>query len=158
MMNPSSVSGDGDSLTRTTLQIAGSPSQSALAQIVRALQSVPGVLLADLNPSDARVLVAHDGAVPATALVAAASGAGSNASIVRGPRVPAPAAAKKPDAGPAERARSRHVLVGIAVIGVVLVLVDLLLPDSPHKQLILNGLVLGVWICFFGSIFVRKHS
>jgi hypothetical protein len=156
-MNPSNVSGDGDSLTRTTLQIGGSPTEVALAQIVRALQRVPGVLLADLNPSDARVLVAHDGAVPATALVAAASGAGPRASILRGPGADAPVA-NAPAAAPGDPARGRHLIAGIAVIGVALVLIDLLLPDSPHKQLILNGLVLGVWICFFGSIFVRRRS
>jgi hypothetical protein len=56
------------------------------------------VLLADLNPNDARVIVAHDGAVPPLALVTAASGGtGVSASIVRGGRIGPPAEAGEPN-------------------------------------------------------------
>jgi hypothetical protein len=57
--------GGPDGLTRTTLQIDGTMSPPSVAQVLEALQRVPGVLLAEVNPQNARAVVAHDAAVPA---------------------------------------------------------------------------------------------
>jgi cation transport ATPase len=74
--------GSADILTRTTLQIDGSPSSASIAQVVAALQRVPGVLLAEANSVTARATVAHDSGVSTAALVAAAFRAGVRADIV----------------------------------------------------------------------------
>ncbi len=150
----------GDSLTRTTLQVSQTISIAAIGDVVRALQRVPGVLLADLNPSSARVTVAHDGAVLTSALVSAAKGAGAHATIVSearpAPPAVAPAAAATLRAPAVPRPQIRASLIAMSTIAVVLICIDLLLPDSPQKRLVLNGLVLAVWICFFAGLFVRR--
>lgn len=148
----------GDSLTRTTLQVSQSISIAEIGDVVRALQRVPGVLLADLNPSSARVTVAHDGAVSTAALVSAAKVAGAHATIVREVKPPAAAGAALA-AAPAIAAPRPHVrasLIAMSTIAVVLICIDLVLPDSPQKRLVLNALVLAVWICFFAGLFVRR--
>jgi hypothetical protein len=153
----------GDSLTRTTLQVSQTISIAAIGDVVRALQRVPGVLLADLNPSSARVTVAHDGAVLKSALVSAAKGAGAHATIVREAK-PAPPAAATSLVGalsPAREAPRPHVrasLIAMSTVAVVLICIDLLVPDSPQKRLVLNALVLAVWICFFAGLYVRRKS
>jgi hypothetical protein len=150
----------GDSLTRTTLQVSQSISIAAIGDVVRALQRVPGVLLADLNPSSARVTVAHDGAVLTSALVSAAKGAGAHATIVSEARPAPPAAAATAASLPAHAVPRPHVrasLIAMSTIAVVLIGIDALLPDSPQKRLVLNGLVLAVWICFFAGLFVRRN-
>ena len=75
-----------DTLTRTTLQIEGGASASSIAAAVRALQRVPGVLLADMLPANTRAIVAHDAAVDAASLVNAVAAAGIRAAIVAPPR------------------------------------------------------------------------
>jgi cation transport ATPase len=74
--------GSADILTRTTLQIDGSPSSASIAQVVAALQRVPGVLLAEANSVTARATVAHDSGVSTGTLIAAAFRAGVRADIV----------------------------------------------------------------------------
>jgi len=71
-----------DLLTRTTLQIDGGGSAPSLTLVIQALHRVPGVLMAEMHAASARAVVAHDSAVPAGALLAAASGAGAHARIV----------------------------------------------------------------------------
>jgi cation transport ATPase len=81
--------GTADLLTRTTLQIDGSPSGASIAKVVSALQRVPGVLLAEANAGTARAIVAHDSGVSTASLVAAAFRAGVRADVVA-PRVAVP--------------------------------------------------------------------
>jgi hypothetical protein len=78
--------GSSDILTRTTLQIDGSPSSASVAKVVAALQRVPGVLLAEANAVTARATVAHDSGVSAASLIAAAFRAGVRVDIVA-PRI-----------------------------------------------------------------------
>jgi len=153
------VSGTGgDSLTRTTLQVSHSISIAEIGDVVRALQRVPGVLLADLNPSSARVIVAHDGAVLTSALVSAAKGVGAHATVVSEASAAAPAAGVAiVPATDAPRPQVRASLIAMSAIAAVLICIDVLLPDSPQKRLVLNALVLAVWICFFAGLFVRRR-
>jgi hypothetical protein len=118
--------------------------------IVHALHRVPGVLLADLNPASGRVVVAHDGAVELTALVSAATRTGASATIVR-ERVSAPPAASLAPA------RAWQLVIVIIVSTAAIVLIDLLLPASLPKRVVLNGLILGAWVCFFASTFARRR-
>jgi hypothetical protein len=74
---------DADHLTRTTLEIEGGSSPASIAAAIRALQRVPGVLLADMHAASTRAVVAHDGAVDPASFVRAVAGAGIRASIVR---------------------------------------------------------------------------
>jgi hypothetical protein len=65
------VGTDIDLLRRTTLQVDGTMAGASLAHVVRALQQVAGVLLAEVPSANARAGVAHDAAVRAKSLVAA---------------------------------------------------------------------------------------
>jgi hypothetical protein len=64
---------EGHKLTRTTIAVASDLSPPLIAQLVAALQRVPGVLLADWVAASAHAVVAHDAAVPVAALEAAAA-------------------------------------------------------------------------------------
>jgi hypothetical protein len=75
-------------LTRTTLQMDEGLSTPSIAQVIHALQRVPGVLLAEITAGTARAVVAHDPAVPTASLLAAAAGAGVPAKIVADTRAP----------------------------------------------------------------------
>jgi Cu+-exporting ATPase len=79
----SGTGGGGDRLTRTTLEIEGGSSPASIAAAIRALQRVPGVLLADMHAASTRAVVAHDGAVDPASFVRAVAAAGIRASIVR---------------------------------------------------------------------------
>ncbi len=153
------LTGGGDSLTRTTLQIGGSPSQSLISDVIHALQRVPGVLLADVNPVNAQALVAHDGAVPTGALVSAASGVGATATIVadkaapsEGRLLPLSAAASVPAS-----ILARPTIVLMMVAAVAHVLIGAFAPDVPAKHIVINALVVGVWVCFFAGLYVRRR-
>jgi hypothetical protein len=145
--------GSGDSLTRTTLQIAGESSGALIGDVLRALKHVPGVLLADINPLKNRVIVAHDGAVPVTALLSAATAAGARATVVSD----ASPAATLPSAARRAPARAVSLIVAMVAVALALVCAQLLLPDTPPKHLIINALVIATWVCFFASVYVRRN-
>jgi hypothetical protein len=65
--------GDADILTRTTLQMDEGLSMASIAQLIKALQRVPGVLLAEIAAGSARAIVAHDAAVPGASLLASSA-------------------------------------------------------------------------------------
>jgi hypothetical protein len=136
---------ESDLLTRTTLQFDGTIADATLAPMIRALQRVPGVLLAEVNPATARALVAHDAAVPATSLIAAAQNVGVRVRIVGGAT---PAAA----AGHALSRRSvlgnRRLLVAASLAFLALAIVDALVPNTPPKHWILIVLTAAVWVFF----------
>jgi cation transport ATPase len=117
-----SRSGSSGGLTRTTLQLYGAMSIPSVAQVRDALQRVPGVLLAEVNPQSARAVVAHDVGVPAASLLAAAARAGVRAAILAGVRAPAAGVDSIPELRQA-RIR-RRATVALAVF-LTLILIDI---------------------------------
>jgi hypothetical protein len=114
-------------LTRTTLQTFGDASAASLAALVRALQHVPGVLIAELQAAGARVIVMHDSGVPIASFVTAAATAGVRAAIVA-PARPVPASPGAAAAAPLQAIGAKHVAaVAVAVI-VTMALLEMLLP------------------------------
>jgi copper chaperone CopZ len=146
----------GDALTRTTLTIDDILAGTRIDDVVRALKRVPGVLLADASPGNARAVVAHDSAVPVNALIAAALAAGARVTVFRSPRaIAAAAAAIAPAAVKPSRPR---IAVGTLAVAAALIAADVLLPNSPQKHIVLNALVIALWISFFVVAFLRRRS
>ncbi len=144
----------GGLLTRTTLQVDGTQARDSVAQMIRALQRVPGVLLAGANGANDRADVAHDAAVPTTSLIAAAQNAGVHVRIVGDTRVPTLAA--NPTA-------PRHLLATrqfpIAAVGafVVFTIVNLLVPNAAGKHGVLIGLTAVLWAVFLAKSFIAHR-
>jgi len=170
-------SGGGDSLTRTTLHVDAAAPAALVAAAVRALQRVPGVLLADLDAATARLVVAHDGAVPVASLVAAATQAGVNARIARSGVAPdadvpltvaAPAGLPMPmpmpmpapttvSFAPLASVRGRIMIVTMSLLIGAIVFVDLAVPNVAQKRTLLDGGVVAIWIFFFASTYLRRR-
>jgi hypothetical protein len=134
MMPPGPGFRDANILTRTTLQVDESLPTPSIAQLVHALQRVPGVLLAEIAAGSARAIVAHDAAVPSASLLAAAEGAGVHARIVAETRAPAPSAER---VSPLEAAPTQRVLTIAAALFFGLVLGDALIPHLADNRLLL---------------------
>jgi hypothetical protein len=141
---------DADLLTRTTLAFDERMAAATLGQMVRALQRVPGVLLAELTASDAHLVVAHDAGVPANALVAAAENAGVDVRIVSDTRGPIARAQPQP-------ARNRNLAIAGALAFVALALVDALVKNQGQKHTILIVLTVSLWAGFFVTSFLRRR-
>ncbi len=137
---------DADLLTRTTLAFDERMAAATLGQMVRALQRVPGVLLAELTASDAHLVVAHDAGVPANALVAAAENAGVDVRIVSDTRGPIARAQPQP-------ARNRNLAIAGALAFVALALVK----NQGQKHTILIVLTVSLWAGFFATSFLRRR-
>jgi len=147
--------GGADLLTRTTLHLGGNPSTLSVAQMIRALQRVPGVLLAEINAADARAIVAHDAAVPGASLVAAAARAGINAAIVSNTPMPSMSV----NAGSAVNTiRARRLVIGAVEAFVVLSSMNALLPKSNENHWLLAVLLSTTWLLFLASMIVRKKA
>ncbi len=144
---------DADLLTRTTLQFDGSVAGDALAQMSRALQRVPGVLLAEVNAANDRADVAHDAAVPATSLVTAAQNVGVHVSLVRD--TPAPKLAG--NVPPLRSLWNRQLLVVAAVAFVISAIVDLLIPNLAQKHGILIVLTSSLWAFYLANSFLGQR-
>lgn len=141
-------------LTRTTLQVGESLPTLAVAQLVRALQRVPGVLLAEIAPGSACAVVAHDAAVPGASLLAAAEGAGVHAKIVADTRPPAPSVDR---VSPPAAAPMQRVLAVAAALFLGLVLGDALIPHSAGNRMLLPILLTCVWAFVIGrAVFKPK--
>jgi len=137
-----------DLLTRTTLQVDESIAGDSLARLIRALQRVPGVLLAEVNPANARAVVAHDAAVSATALIAAAENVGLHVRLISDTRPP-----KLAD-NPAAQLHvlgNRQLLIVAAVCFVILSAVDSLVPGGAQKHGILIGVTVLLWAFFLAK-------
>jgi copper chaperone CopZ len=145
---------DADLLTRTTLQVDGSTAGGSIAQMIRALQRVPGVLLAEVNAANARAVVAHDAAVPATSLIAAAQSAGVQVRIVGDTR--APKFANDP-AAPLRSLGSRQLLIVAAAAFIVLTVVDLLVRNAAQRHEILIGVTVALWAVFLAKSFMVRR-
>jgi hypothetical protein len=144
--------GDSDFLTRTTLNIETSLTAVLVAQVTYALQHVPGVLLAEVNTAGARVVVAHDAAVPAASLVAAAAGAGVRAKVVAAPR--ASAAAVSSRLGPAQ---IRYLVTLATLAFVSLALVDVFIPSSAERRYA-SIVISAFWVFFFAQVILKRRS
>jgi copper chaperone CopZ len=114
-----------DVLTRTTLQLHDVMAPASIDHMISALQRVPGVLLADLNPATASVVVAHDSAVSIAALVRAAKETGARVTLVARPAVARDAAATV-------SVREFNILTMLAIVlGPAILLVAIELIDPP---------------------------
>ncbi len=131
-----------DQLTRTTLEIEGGPSATSISAAIRALQRVPGVLLADMHPASTRAVVAHDGAVDPASFVRAVAGAGIRASIVRD---------TSPVTGHAllSDARSFKVFAASALMVLPLTFVAIFFASAPERQWLLPLVLLSYALVFF---------
>jgi hypothetical protein len=145
---------DANLLTRTTLQVDESLPTLSVAQLVRALQRVPGVLLAEIAPGSARAIVAHDAAVPGASLLAAAESAGVHAKIVTDTRASAPIADR---VSPLADAPMQRVLAVAAAVFLGLALGDALILHSAGNRLLLPILLTCVWAFVIGrAVFKPK--
>jgi len=154
MMLPAPDFRDANILTRTTLQVDESLSTLSVAQLVHALQRVPGVLLAEIAAGGARAIVAHDAAVPGASLLAAAEGTGVHAKIVADTRAPAPSADR---VSPLSDAPMQRVLAIAAALFLGLALGDALIPHLAGNRLVLPILLSCVWAFVIGrAVFKPK--
>ncbi len=145
---------DAQLLTRTTLQVDQSTAGASLADLVRALHRVPGVLFAEANAADACVVVAHDAAVPANSLVAASAALGIPANIITDTRPPL--LVEKPG-WQLQVLRNRRLMIAAAVALILLTLVDVLVPDNAHKHWLLIALTTSLWVFFIAKSIVASR-
>jgi copper chaperone CopZ len=138
-------------LTRTTLQIDGATSAPSVESIVRALQRVPGVLLAEMNAASARAVVAHDGAVAPASLLAAVAAAGNRAQIIADTRPVVPVG----DGRTLMLVR----VAGVATVAfVALTLAEVFLPGNDDKLRVLPLIMSVFWFLFFAQSFVTRRT
>jgi hypothetical protein len=144
----------GDMLTRTTVQVAADLPAPAIARLIATLQRVPGVLVADWLPSSARVVIAHDAAVPVAALAAAAKGTGVHTRIVSPAPLPAIAAAgiaATPDLTPR---RIFAVAVALLIVAAIFLTAD---PRLASNHLVLPLLLGGMWAFVVAHAILRRN-
>ncbi len=139
-MDPARPGAHGDFLTRTTLRLGRGPVALSIAQVVRALQRVPGVLTVEADAVDAQALVAHDAAVTLTSLFAAVNSAGGAATVVADSRGGAAATARPLLHGKRRHIKSVAVLVMLAVI-----VIDITFPNNPEKRWLFIAPVVLLW-------------
>ncbi len=147
-----------DLLTRTTLRFDHNPSAGALANLIRSLQRVPGVLVAELNAVGDRALLAHDGAVPIASLLAAATALGVQATVIRDPRsVPDGASAAQTTAATAPPRVRPLTLIGVAVF-VALGIADALVPALRDNHTLSVILIAAVWGFFVFDLYLNRKG
>jgi hypothetical protein len=144
-----------DFLTRTTLQIDAATAEPSIAQLVQALQRVPGVLFAEMSAPDGRVIVAHDAGVSTASLLSAASALGLQAKYVCDTRA---AAIRVAAALPAARLPNRNALIIAAIVVPIVLGVSILLPSLTANHWLLPAVFLALWaIVFAQMIWGRKR-
>ncbi len=141
-------------LTRTTLQVDGTLAGDSVTHMIRALQRVPGVLLAEVNGANDGADVAHDAAVPTTSLIAAAQNAGVHVRIVGDTRVPTLAANQSASL---HLLATRQFLIAAVSAFVVLTIVNLLAPNAAEKHGVLIGLTAVLWAVFLAKSFIAHR-
>ncbi len=119
--------------------------------MIRALQRVPGVLLAEVDPVNGQTDVAHDAGVPAISLIAAAQHAGVRVRIVGDTRAPKLAGGS---AASLQRFGSRQLLLAVAAAFIALAVVDLLVPNAAQKHGILIVATVALWTFFLAKSFL----
>jgi hypothetical protein len=122
--------------------------------MIRALQRVPGVLLAEVDTADARAVVAHDAGVRANALIVAAQNVGVQVRIVGDTRVLKLAGSA---ASPVHWFASRQLLIAAAAAFIVLTVVDLLVPNAAQKHGILIVVTVALWTVFLAKSFMVRR-
>lgn len=128
-----------DGLSHTTLRMGRGLSAASVAEVVRALQRVPGVLTVNADAENAQAFVAHDAGVPMTALVAAANGAGAAAKY-------AVAANAGATTGGPPQMQHRPILAGVGLVAMlVVVLIEIAFPNSPDKRWLFIMPVITLW-------------
>jgi hypothetical protein len=121
--------------------------------MIRALQRVPGVLLAEMKGTSALAIVAHDAAVSRASLVAAAARVGVNAAIVSNASAPIIGINA---AQPLKAVRARRLAISAATVFVVLTSLNTFLPASTQTHWLLAVLLTTTWLLFFASMILRK--
>lgn len=140
-MNAARPGAHGDFLTRTTLRLGRDLAASSIAQVVRALQRVPGVLTVEADAVKAQALVAHDPAVPLASLFAAVNSAGAAPTVVADSRGGAAATAVPLFHG--KRCQIKSAAVVVAMLGVIVI--DMTLPNDPGKRWLFMVPVALLW-------------
>jgi len=135
------ASGYADLLTRTTLQTDVAESAASVLRLVAALQRVPGVLFAEMTAGTDRAVVAHDPAVDATSLLAAAAASGVHARILCDTRTIAPG----PGAPPGADIPARRLATLALLLVFQLALTEALFPNFVSRHLIIPVLLLSLW-------------
>jgi hypothetical protein len=148
-----SAGGAGD-LTRTTLRLNRPLTGGPLAALIVSLQRVPGVLIAEASALGDRALLAHDGAVPIGALLAATATHGVRATVERDPNAPAPVAASA-TVGPNPFMR-RITIAGVAVFA-VLGTIDALVPSIRDNHVVSLALIGSVWTFYLVDAYLNRR-
>jgi len=138
-----------DLLTYSTLRLGGGLSAPSIAKLIHALQRVPGVLTAEVDAANTRAFVAHDVAVPAASLIAAAISTGAAANLIADTRVaPAPRTAE-----PSQAAMRRRLFMNVWIgIIVVVALIEIAIPTTPQNE---RWLLIVPVVSFWGFIAVN---
>jgi hypothetical protein len=145
---------DAGGLTRTTLRLNQALTGSPLTALITSLQRVPGVLIAEANALGDRALLAHDGAVPIGALLAATATHGIRATVERDPNAPRLEAAP---AVVAERPVARRVtIIGVGVFA-VLGIVDAFVPAIRENHAVSIALIGSVWTFFLVDAYLNRR-
>jgi hypothetical protein len=155
MMPAESGARDAALLTRTTLQMDECLSTPSIAQVIHALQRVPGVLLAEITTGTARAVVAHDPAVPTASLLAAAAGAGVPAKIIADTRAPtvSPGMAR-----PAVDMPTRSFLMLAGLLVFMLALTEAMRPTLAISHFVLPALLLSVWAFIIARAILSRRT
>ncbi len=143
-----------DFLTRTALRLGGSPATASVAQVVHALQRVPGVLTVAVDAVNGRALVAHDAAVPLASLVAAVNSVGESATVVAdsvGGAAPADA--------PSFVGKLRQIKGAVVLAILAVIVVDMTFLKNTAKFPLLLVLVALLWVLVITeSLAARRRS
>jgi len=142
-------------LTRTTLRLNEALAGGPLVALITSLQRVPGVLIAEANAVGDRALLAHDGAVPIGALLAATATHGVRATVERDPNAPAPVVATLDTVRPPAYAR-RLTLIGVAVF-IVLGAIDAVVPAIRDNHVVSIALIGSVWTFFLVDAYLNRR-
>jgi len=145
-----------DLLTRTTLKIAPLAGGASIAQLIQALQRVPGVLFAEAAPGNGAVVVSHDAGVPTATLLQAAIGVGVNGVLVGAGLLRAPHPAESATSRYA--VRSRQLLIAAIALLATLGLAYVLVPTSAEKHWLLMTFTWLLWVLFVAQILRRRRT
>jgi hypothetical protein len=140
---------EADFLTRTTLQIHAETAEPSIAQLVQALQRVPGVLFAEMNAAGSRVVVAHDAGVPAASLLGAATALGLQVKFVGDTRAPRTRIAA---ALPSPRLPTRNAVIIAAIVVPIALGVSILIPSFAGNRWLLPAVFLALWAIVFAQM------
>jgi hypothetical protein len=134
--------GGTDLLTHTTLKLDHDSSSAAIADMIRALQRVPGVLFARVDATSDRAVVGHDAAVPLTSLVRAAASTGVRAGLVAAPAIRVDG---EPGATGQRAPVGRQLIIWAAVLAAV-TMVETLTFNTPERRWLLPTLLTLFWV------------